>query len=160
MNFTMYIIMIMSCVWFCVWVVDVQTVPWGKTSTTSVFCHLMSLSISRCFSMQVKRLPQGCTGVPERSFTLQVHSQPQQSSNQGLPPHQDTSAPLSVSLPGRTSAPMDRKKCQRMSQLIINSHTGTRCSCQLESCGEFMWRKWTCSITKHDKIMPNLRSSL
>ncbi|XP_073719869.1 uncharacterized protein ofcc1 isoform X1 [Misgurnus anguillicaudatus] len=50
---------------------------------------------------KVKRLPQGCTGVPERSFTPQVSSQPQQSSGQGLPPHQDTSAPSSASLPGK-----------------------------------------------------------
>lgn len=67
--------------------------------------HNQSLSISRHPSVQVKRLPRGSTGVPERSFTLQIPSHPQLSSSQGLHPHPDTSTRSSASLPGRTSTP-------------------------------------------------------
>lgn len=102
--------------------------------------HDQCLSISRCFSVQVKRLPRGSTRVPERSFTLQVPPHPQQSSSQRLPPHQDTSTLSSASVPGRTSAPLNRRKCQRMSQPTTNSHTDSG-SCQLQSGGELMWRK-------------------
>lgn len=102
--------------------------------------HDQVLSISRCISLQVKRLPRGSTGMPEQSFTVQVLPHPQQSSCQGLPPHQDTSTLSSASMPGRTFGPLNRKKCQRMSQPTTNSHTDGG-SCQLQSGGELMWRK-------------------
>lgn len=105
---------------------SVKSVPWSKTmsilpnvSNISNAFHDKCLSIIRCVSVQVKRLPRGSTGVPERSFTLQVPPNPQQSSSQGLPPHSFTLS--SASVPGRTSAPLNRRKCQRMSQPTTNS---------------------------------------
>ncbi|XP_052451787.1 uncharacterized protein ofcc1 [Carassius gibelio] len=67
--------------------------------------HLLSTDLDNWLCnlyFQVKRLPRGSTGVPERSFTLQIPSHPQLSSSQGLHPHPDTSIRSSASLPGKS----------------------------------------------------------
>uniref|UniRef100_A0A8C1ZH50 Transmembrane protein n=1 Tax=Cyprinus carpio TaxID=7962 RepID=A0A8C1ZH50_CYPCA len=67
--------------------------------------HLLSTDLDNWLCnlyFQVKRLPRGSTGVPERSFTLQIPSHPQLSSSQGLHPHPDTSIHSSASLPGKS----------------------------------------------------------
>ncbi|KAK7123975.1 hypothetical protein R3I93_022166 [Phoxinus phoxinus] len=77
-------------------------------SSLNQFCkieHLLSTDLDHWLCnlyFQVKRLPRGSTGVPERSFTLQIPSHPQLSSSQGLPPHPDTSTRSSASLPDKS----------------------------------------------------------
>uniref|UniRef100_A0A8C1XHX2 Uncharacterized protein n=1 Tax=Cyprinus carpio TaxID=7962 RepID=A0A8C1XHX2_CYPCA len=112
-----------------------------STDLDNWLCNLyfQSLSISRHPSVQVKRLPRGSTGVPERSFTLQIPSHPQLSSSQGLHPHPDTSIHSSASLPGRTSAPPTKgrnaSECHGPPQTPTQRQNG---SCQLESGGAFI----------------------
>ncbi|KTG43542.1 hypothetical protein cypCar_00016698 [Cyprinus carpio] len=107
--------------------------------------HLLSTDLDNWLCnlyFQVKRLPRGSTGVPERSFTLQIPSHPQLSSSQGLHPHPDTSIHSSASLPGRTSAPPTKgrnaSECHGPPQTPTQRQNG---SCQLESGGAFMQRK-------------------
>ncbi|KAG1953763.1 hypothetical protein F2P79_009278 [Pimephales promelas] len=98
--------------------------------------HLLSTDLDHWLCnlyFQVKRLPRGSTGVPERSFTLQIPSHPQLSSSQGLPPHPDTSTRSSASLPG-----INANECHGPPQTPTQKQNG---SCQLESGWAFMQSK-------------------